>query len=1535
MATKVNVKFVVGLSIVLLGVFGAAAYVGSRTMRKSAVDHAKIAEQAEAEGQWERAAGNWSRAVNKATGNTEYIRRWVNALSKTTPRPSEEYRERYRKDYLLAIQALGDANPTDAAGHRVFLDLILNEAKLLGGQQGVWESIVQRTDTVLRNFPEADKSTAGIRRYRGIARTALMGLTGEQTDVLVAQAKDDLTAAIEGDGQDFEAAASLVDWHRFEAVRARNKATVEAGDVLTKQGLAFAADFLKKHPTASAVLVAEIQIALGESVRFAQAGATMGDVFKTVHGRIGQLLDSVLATPREKVDRNVAWQAAQLALASGLEGGGAKGMAALEHVAAADEKDVLTLFRTAELEMATKNYTGAVERLGKLVEMPDIPLSPNGILLFGLREESLARQAECSLALWQSSKDEKERGELLAQTKAYREKYAALAGPSTPRGRLLDGKIKYAERDFIEARRLLAQYLDEMIPARSDLSALRLLGDILRAEQNVGGAKQQYQRIVELNPRDTEAMMKLAEIEVGLTNYLGGAQLLEQVLQIEPKNVQAATVLEQVKDVMASSKAKDPLTAALGLAQEKLTVVSPPDIAGAKLVIQKAARELRPEPRTASALANRLVVLDDREGAMELLERAIALTPGEQGLQRMLAQVKENDPIKARLGAIESSTYPDSAKAVLRYQVHAATGNKEEAKKALAQAQELEPEGALVISALFEQAVNDGDKVEARRLADIAVKKNIDRVNGLIFRVRLELMEGRLREAVALAQQAVQTDGMSPTHWRLLGTVRLAQGPDHYTEALAAFEKGQQIKPDDVECIKGVLRARIGLTQYMEALGIARHNLALASGDSEFGDIWLALEGQFGDVEKAVAFRQKQFDRNPADRTNTLELAALLVRTEKWADARKPLDAAKAVRNEVNVVNFEAAWFAGQGKMPEARKVWEDYIASLPETDRTLPLYVTYANFLRETGQAMGALEVLRGVRGQQSPERMEIDRELGDLAFGAGDWEMAVGYYRSALKSVKEDPESKLLLRLIESLVKNAAILARTGKPDDAASSVEHYKEADALCEKAEKDGKPDTSLLLLRADVATGMKDTDRARALLNKAVEASPTNKIAYLKRAQMLVEQNNPELLQDVKADLNQSLRLDPKFAPARQMLAKILFATQQADQALALLREGVALDPTASGVRVDMIGLMMGMGRTDEAKIALDEAMKRDTSPDWRVMAGQLAEQVNEPVMALAHYKEAWGKRRSPGLAQALANVMLRLPKPDLAGVKAVLAEPAAQAEASPDMLLIRASVAHIEKRIDERNKDIVAAYALLDPANADLMLALTQKLRIMVNGSAPETVALFELFKPAAGFAEATALQVARTKLTDPQLKEAGLADLDALITASTDRAATGRAVVSGADLLYRETHYAAAGELYRRAIPLLPDDASVKNNLAYTLSKHLNKHEEALPLIEAAAAAEPRNPNFLDTLGTVLLALGNLPRAEEALLKARDVATTPRTQLPVFLHLVEVYLGKGDRTRADEFSGQAQRALGRDARLKSEFEEELARVDKKMKGGR
>ena len=55
--------------------------------------------------------------------------------------------------------------------------------------------------------------------------------------------------------------------------------------------------------------------------------------------------------------------------------------------------------------------------------------------------------------------------------------------------------------------------------------------------------------------------------------------------------------------------------------------------------------------------------------------------------------------------------------------------------------------------------------------------------------------------------------------------------------------------------------------------------------------------------------------------------------------------------------------------------------------------------------------------------------------------------------------------------------------------------------------------------------------------------------------------------------------------------------------------------------------------------------------------------------------------------------------------------------------------------------------------------------------------------------------------------------------------------------------------------LSLNPDQPLTTNNIAYVLSDKLGEHERAFPLAKAAAAANPLNPQILDTLGTVHLA--------------------------------------------------------------------------------
>jgi tetratricopeptide (TPR) repeat protein len=105
-------------------------------------------------------------------------------------------------------------------------------------------------------------------------------------------------------------------------------------------------------------------------------------------------------------------------------------------------------------------------------------------------------------------------------------------------------------------------------------------------------------------------------------------------------------------------------------------------------------------------------------------------------------------------------------------------------------------------------------------------------------------------------------------------------------------------------------------------------------------------------------------------------------------------------------------------------------------------------------------------------------------------------------------------------------------------------------------------------------------------------------------------------------------------------------------------------------------------------------------------------------------------------------------------------------------------------------------------------------------------------------------------------------------------------------DIRNLQEDYAAAIDLYRRAIAANPKDAQSLNNLAFLLSALEKKHDEALKLIEQARrAAGPDNPNLLDTKAIILLNKGEFVAARQPL--ERILAVTPNAV--AYFHLAQV----------------------------------------------
>lgn len=130
-----------------------------------------------------------------------------------------------------------------------------------------------------------------------------------------------------------------------------------------------------------------------------------------------------------------------------------------------------------------------------------------------------------------------------------------------------------------------------------------------------------------------------------------------------------------------------------------------------------------------------------------------------------------------------------------------------------------------------------------------------------------------------------------------------------------------------------------------------------------------------------------------------------------------------------------------------------------------------------------------------------------------------------------------------------------------------------------------------------------------------------------------------------------------------------------------------------------------------------------------------------------------------------------------------------------------------------------------------------------------------------------------------------------------------------------------------RAAQKLAPTNATLQNNLGYTLLDNGGDLKEAASLIEAAVKQEPNNGSFMDSLGWLRFKQGNLADAETQLRHAADLRPY---SADVRQHLGEVLLKLGKRAEAIT---QWERALafafpGRDA-LEKRLEDVRAQAAK------
>ena len=152
------------------------------------------------------------------------------------------------------------------------------------------------------------------------------------------------------------------------------------------------------------------------------------------------------------------------------------------------------------------------------------------------------------------------------------------------------------------------------------------------------------------------------------------------------------------------------------------------------------------------------------------------------------------------------------------------------------------------------------------------------------------------------------------------------------------------------------------------------------------------------------------------------------------------------------------------------------------------------------------------------------------------------------------------------------------------------------------------------------------DEARGLLEKAVARDRTNFLNYFNLAYAIsrekadgdgkVSKYSPDETKTMRDALGTAIRLRPKFAESYHLLAFIDFVNgENPDEAVALLRKGIALKPDADEFKILLSQVLLTQDKYDEAKSIAEDLVKNASDATVRTDAEGVLKTVGEYVKA--------------------------------------------------------------------------------------------------------------------------------------------------------------------------------------------------------------------------------------------------------------------------------------------------------------------------------
>lgn len=1505
MAGRVNKQFVITLALGLAAVFLLVAGAAVFLLKNSAKDLAKAGDAKMAAQQYDKAEEFFAKAVNKEQTNAGYLNKWREALSKLAPENIVSYGE-YVNQWEGATRQLARVQRDNVPAQREYLDLLRTKVSSFEFSRAAQERMITETDALLALHQSAAPGGAWetLKRYRGTAKAEIVNSVRDAKPETAKEAEEDLLAALKADPADGETVLVLESLYLVLANRATEKSMTEEATALETKSASLVTDFISKNPAAPLVVLQKVRRDLFDAgrnaakTRAANPTANPAEEVRKLQENLRPALDGAMAAIRAtdpaKIDLRLIESIRGTEMYFDNTGKMPMSEETINLALGKRPTDATLLASKADLLAARDDLAGASDALQKILDLTMPSTSVDGLRLFTLRTNARYLQA-----LWAgriaAAASEADRPKAIANAKALRERLAAVEAPDSPPVRYVDAQLAYAERDFGRANQLLDRY-NKATKNRPNADALFLAAQTAEQINQPGLAKQMLEECLKADPRKVPALYALAEMETRLQNIDRALQIYSSLQQIAPDNKAIAERVELLTSLAGrGTKVNDPITQVLIDVRAMTSVKAGDKDRSTEIVpfLRRKVEEHKSDPRLVRALSQSLLREDKRDEAIAVVAKALQAFPDNRDLKDLQITLANTNPLEAQLALIDSKEAEPIEKALARYFVYRSAGKLTESKAEMAKATAIDPNDKRVVEYTFLDALDTSDWAEAERLTEIASKGNMDDADGLTFKARMLATRGKINDALIAINEAVAKGGAVPEVWRLKG--RMEVSANQGVAATVSFQQALTLRPSDVGTINDLMGALNSTGRAEDALTLARESEKYAGGDSTFISGWLALEAVVGNKLFAIEKREAMAKTAPNDRPNLLSLAGLYIAERNWAAARPIIDRARKIGDGLDVLSLDASWNWEQNQRETARRLFAEFIETIPKDKLTSYPYLVQASFFFQRDDSEAALTVLEEARKLQDPKGAEADKAIVEIFMKELRHDDAVAVCRRILSANADTTENLYRKRLVESLMK-----------------LGNFADAQIELAPLEKVPDPDAITRLLTADVKGGLKDVRAQKDTLDRAVARFPTDAMVFLKRGQSLM--GDPKSARDAISDFNKALQLNPNLWQAHRMRGAANITLNQVDEAIKDLRAAVKLAPYNNELLFGLLADLLRMGRPNDAMdVATEVAAKRERDVEAIVTIGTIFSSAAAHVEASRFFKTAFDLDKQDIIVQRYLDSLLNSVPPNTAEAQAVLLTVGEQRiKTNPGFLMALAKLSMKLNRKEDANAAASDALRLLKNTEPTMMLAWYNDLRKLL----VKKEDLVRYLEATAKLASARASQdwleyfLISVNLEDAASMDSTIDEGRKLLEVAKDPSIRQLLFRSISSAIYSKKDYPTAIRLMREGLGEFPNDVELLNNTAYGLAVHMDQASDAIPLVEKAVALTPAVADIQDTYGMVFLKAKQCDKAAEGFRKALLLASTPQQTVNYATHYIDALLCAGRKEDARLLAKDTQRTI-------------------------